>query len=119
MKSKEEILQGLNGFYGTEGYHQLTLPPLKATDGVKYLCDSAECYWLMDIIHSYQAEKKVARASMQVWILTVKEDKSAVVIMTDGDEKELIRQEIEYTTFPLDTIKLYCMNDVILLPGEY
>jgi len=37
----------------------------------------------------------------------------------DTDSPILAKQEIEYTDFPLDEIKMYCENRVIFLPSEY
>ena len=47
----------------------------------------------------------------------------AIVVCEDGNDKELIRQEIKFTDFPLEEIKLYFIWDgdhgTILLPSEY
>ena len=33
--------------------------------------------------------------------------------------RKIIEQEIGYTDFPLDDIKLYVCDGVLMLPGEY
>jgi hypothetical protein len=47
MKTRNEIEQGLANFYGTEQYHRINLifPNVLMTDGVKWLCENADCYW--------------------------------------------------------------------------
>lgn len=117
-KSNRAPLADLNQFTGTEAYHRLTmLWPLKCTDGVKYVADEAGAYWLVDIVASYQPQ--LQDQEFQQWILTVNPDHSATVICTDGNEKELIRQKLEYTDFPLPSITFYCIDNVLLLTSEY
>lgn len=121
MKSKEEITNALDQFCGTERYHKFSIlyPRLVLTDGVKFLCVEAECFWLMDIIGSYQ--KQLAKEPFQVWKLVVA-DRKAVVTCIDGNDKEVVRQEVGYTDFPLESIELYCIDGeykVILLTSEY
>ena len=116
-----ELTIALAHFIGTEAYHKFSiLFSLKLTDGVKYLCEEARAYWLMDIIASYQ--KKCMRDDMlrdfQVWTLRV-EDGAGVVICERDTGDIAIKQTIPYTDFPMDEIKLYCINGVILLTSEY
>ena len=115
----------LNSFCGTTQYFRY-LCGLKLTDGVKYLADEAGAYWLLDIIASYQTDPKIRREPFQVWELTLSpKDKAtgkqaAVVTMkTDTKHPLLVKQEIEYTDFPLDSITLYLIDGVILLTSEY
>ncbi len=119
MKSPEEIKNGLEQFTGTEQYYKYTTG-LLLTDGVKYLADACDCYWLLDIIVSYQFNRKIACEPFQTYKLTVNQKRnSAKVTIEDGNENVLKTQIIEYTDFPLDEIKLWCIDKVILLPSEY
>ena len=116
-------------FTGTESYTNLRYPWLKKrfllTDGAKYLAEKAKAFWLMDAIASHQINKQVAAEEFQCWTLTVNEKHAAVLTCTDGDEKQLARQEIPYTTFPLESITLYAALDeglgglVVMLTSEY
>lgn len=117
MKSVEEIQNNLPYFTGTEHYYQYNFG-IKLTDGVKYLADSCDCYWLLDIVASYQVDEKIKNEEFQVYKLNVK-DNSAVLEITDGNYNILATQEIEYTDFPLDEITIWFTDDVILLPSEY
>ena len=127
MKPAHEIENTLRCFSGTDEYHKLNRGkyPVYATDGVKYLLDAAECYWLADIIMSYQPERKFRGEEFQTWELKLSKSEKydAVVTSTDGNKHRLCRQEIPYTNFPLQSVKLYVTKDVekmvILLPGEY
>jgi hypothetical protein len=127
MGLKEE----LDGFFGTEGYHRLTLGPLLATDGVKYLAEQGKCFWLIDIVASWQGSPVVVKnprgsikcavkeIPFQLWELK-KEGEGAVVTMrTDSGEPALVTQKIPWTDFPLDEVQLYLEGGVLLLPSEH
>ena len=115
MLTEESLMQ----FTGTEAYHNYF--NLKLTDGVCYLAKEGKCFWLLDIILSYQP--KYHQIPFQLWELEVKEDKekrSATVYMReDSDKKPLVKQFIPYTDFPLASIKIYVIDGVVLLPSEY
>ena len=124
----QQIKDGLRNFYGTEGYTRYTFGIL-LTDGVKWLCDAAQSYWLVDAIGSWQLDKKVRDDEMlqgfQFWKLRVKTDaagnKSAVLTLERDENNVALTQNIEYTDFPLDEIDLYYspQDKVLLLPSEY
>ena len=111
----------LSMFTGTEGYHKFSiLSKLVLTDGVKYLCDKTGAYWLMDLIASYQQKcmKDEMLRDMQFWTLKVIDGTGVVTCDRDTDDTAFT-QKIPYTDFPLEEIKLYCQNGVVLLPSEY
>jgi hypothetical protein len=72
---------------------------------------------------SWQRDRRVSKEPFQVWKLALDTDKdsdSAVLIGEDGNGKEIARQEIEYTDFPLpEGVKLYLTDGILLLPSEY
>ena len=127
----EELQAGLAGFYGTEHYYGHWTSRLIWTDGVQYLAEKAGAYWLIDAIASWQIKPKVRREPFQVWTLKVNReakadpnaDKPPVMAVLTGKDDEpgrvLARQEIEFTDFPLDSIKLYVEGGVLLLPSEH
>ena len=127
MKTASEIQTGLNQFYGTEKYHRLTiLPSLVATDGVAWLCKNAECFWLMDVVASYQkrAMKDPMLQDMQFWTMTVKDGMGKVICERDEGDV-FVTQKME-TNFPLDEIKIWVERGeaggnpvmVAMLPNE-
>jgi len=42
-----EIIEGLQHFHGTEMFYQIPLLRTRFTDGLKYLSEVAECFWLI------------------------------------------------------------------------
>ena len=133
----EQLEQELSHFFGTEEYHKYSprmFPQMLLTDGASHLAEKAHAYWLMDIISSVAPEKVNKGHDFMVAWLTKKED-GAEFILDDGNWSEsqpqqprniLYKQEIEYTDFPLDKIRLFVsfLNDssrhiLIMLPSEY
>lgn len=124
MMTSQELLDGLSGFYGTENYWTRATYPFVYTDGVHFLAENAECFWLLDLIASYRRSE-----DFQIWRLRVNEDKSAVVAMQEDTGRPLlVEQHIEYTNFPLEEIKLWAIYGsynagdeglVLMLPSEY
>ncbi len=146
--TKEELESNLAGFTGTESYTRMKYPwaNLLLTDGVAYLCENAKCYWLLDVIASYQPNQ-LRKCEFQVWTLTVAiEDVpatreftrtnlaygcteisnrkiapvkkgSAVVSCSDGNNHTLVEQHIDSTDFPLSEIHLYAERTEYPEPG--
>jgi hypothetical protein len=120
--------------------------------------DGNSAYWLIDAIASYQGEAALKRHAFQVWKLSVlppdpeippmsvaavlrskqpadqdrNSHRHALLTCTNGDEKQLARQEIELTDFlPIGDVTIYASvekhpdisNDrqvmILLLPSEY
>ena len=114
METKTLTQAELDQFTGTEQYHQHWMRQLVFTDGVKYMAEAGGAFWLIDVIASWQRKEP-----FQIWELKVNPDKSCIVTMKeDTDEPILVTQEIPYTDFPLDEIKLYEIDGVLLLPSE-
>lgn len=123
----------LAGFTGTETWHRWSqlFPRMLLTDGARYVAEHGGehgAYWLMDAIASRQSElqKHPRLRDAQFWVLTVHADKSATLVcVEDSDCPPVVHQNIDYTDFDLDELRLYCMpagdgiHYTILLPSEY
>lgn len=136
----KEALKDLGQFYGTQQYHR-THPGFVVTDGVKFLCENAECFWFTDIMSSYQglcANDEKLR-DFQVWRLVpaVTPTTEKLDVLTEGgllcyrrfedevavayaicerdDNDVAIVQEIPFTDFPFDAmseVKLFVQSTV-------
>ncbi|WP_193200412.1 DUF6876 family protein [Nostoc sp. MG11] len=119
-KTAEELIADLEQFTGSEVVYRHSLGMLRYTEGVKYLAQITQCYWLLDAIGSYQHRlgSNPRLRDFQVWRLVVKNE-SGVLICEEDTDKEVLRQEIAYTNFPLPEITLYLAQKVLMLPLEY
>jgi len=130
MKTAAEINDGLAQCYGTEAYHRVSAlhGRLVITDGVLWLAEASECFWLIDIIASYQplCMKDAMLRDIQFWTLTVADDKTAKIICERASGDVVIAQKIPFTDFPLSEIKIFVQAGecggrpvmVALLPSE-
>jgi hypothetical protein len=132
MMDAETLLQNLKHFCGTEQYYKHFLG-IRYTDGVKYLAENAQCYWLIDAIASHQptANKNQRLREFQLWFLHVGDthefikpkagNKAVLTCWEDtptSDTKPVVIQQIPFTDFPLPKIKLYLQEKILLLSDE-
>lgn len=101
------------------------------TPGIKYLAEHGGAYWLIDAIASYFGGNQMTEAmskdyrirTMQFWRLTVSDQSAVLVAEADAGEDPFIRQDIEYTDFPLDKIEIWAGFDgnrwTLYLPSEH
>ena len=115
MLSKKEIQEGLAQCHCSENYWKNDALCFQYTDGIKFLHESCEAYWLLIAISGYSRKEP-----FQLWQLKVKENCSAVLTMReDTGQPTKVRQEIVYTDFPLQEISIYLIDGILLLPSEY
>jgi len=119
MKTPEQIREEMNQFIGTTSYYRHPLFGIIYTDGIKFLAEQCQCYWLIDAVASWQTNKKVKEQEFQVYKLKVNEDRSAVLNIEDGNYNIIATQNFEFTDFPLEEIDLWFANNVLYLPSEH
>lgn len=121
MKTLEEIKSNLPYFIGTNGYYKSNFHCFKWTDGVNYLAEVAECFWLLDFISANLG--RLDKNEFQSW--TVKKIKSKVYDVEIVGESEDFNGNKKYvkkkttSDFPLDEIKLFYRDGVLMLTSEY
>lgn len=120
MSKAKEVQDIINHATGTTHYYRFSsLPNFPViTDGVLAVAESAGCFWLLDVIGSYQHNPRLDK-EFQVWKLEVNRDDNSGVVHGYNDTALIITQDIPYTDFPLDKITLYLIDRIILLPSEY
>lgn len=130
MQERQEIQSTLPNFTGTENWYRHPLVRnVLYTDGAKYVAVSCDAYWLLDAIASYQIEAPMRDQDFQTWTFkrSGPDDLARAtphqLVGTDGNGKQLVVQNIDYTDFPLDSIDIWVEYDgthkVILLPSEH
>jgi hypothetical protein len=129
MKTANDITSTLSHFTGSCEFYRWS-PLFKnclLTEGTQYLAESAAAYWLMDAVASHQTSAKLRREDFQVWNLNkIGSTFGAAWVLScdDGNDNVLAKQLIEYSDFPLQSVRLFvCRNDLggvtIMLPSEY
>lgn len=126
MKTKvNEIKEGLQHFHGTEMFYQIPLLRTRFTDGLKYLANVADCFWLITDI-SVIAKSLINRSEfITIDFKRLSEEKQdftgyeAEIIYTDGNDNILEKHGYRATDFPLDELRLFFVNDTLMLPSEY
>jgi len=120
VKEEKEEMKDLNeqfkAFYGTENYYKHWKGVY--TDGIKEMAEQFEAYWLIDVVFSYQ-DKKINLIPFQVWEITSTGDKATVEMKEDTDQPILVSQKIPFTDFPEGMLKMYYIDNVLMLPSEY
>ena len=120
-----ELKEGLQHFHGSEMLYQIPLTGTRYTEGIKYLANAAECYWL--ITDASIMAKCLMKISSFITIdfkrlSQEKQDNSgyeAEIIYGDGNDNILEAHRYRVTDFPLDELRLFFVNNTLLLPGEY
>ena len=111
----ETLESDLAQFIGSENLYRHALNRnFMHTDGVNYLAEKAGAF--------HQLSRKVRAESFQIWTLTLTGRKTPMAVAecrADTDSPLLARQDIEFTDFPLKSVKLYCVDGVLMLPSEY
>jgi len=125
MISPQELRAKLAHHTGSETFIRSSLNPnVVYTEGVVALCNEAQCWWLTDILASYQSTERFDREHFQAWCIVVDEEtRSAVVSCTNGNSKKpIVEQRLEYTDFPLAHFSLWVEGPrsqrVAMLPQE-
>ncbi len=114
----------LSAFCGSQNLYYRSTPILiHYTDGIKWLQANLNCYWLIDIIASYQTTEFKTANDRQFWKLVVI-DNSAVITCDDGDGNISVTQSIDYTDFPLPELNIWLNIQeggriFLYLPSEY
>lgn len=130
----------LQNFTGTENYIKHQFGALLFTDGINYLRDKADCFWLVDAIASHQSEKLDQIADgFQLWMLesaptAERPSRAILTCRADTGTKPFLEQIIPICNFPFDQfrepLKLYVegigrpqgmqvSGRVLLLPSEH
>lgn len=117
---QEEILRELKDFSGSLEYHKSTFGKLNLTDGINFLRNRVNCFWLIDIVESVQHLKSIQQnKEFILWKVEVKNGSFIVTARADTNAPILYEQKGAYTDFPLKEFEFYQVDKVLLLKSEY
>lgn len=127
-----QLREELAHFHGSEVFYRHPLVrSVVYTEGVRYLAEKAEAFWLIDAIASYfgspvmhdaiAADDRLA--GMQFWTLSVTGSEAELSMVADVGEPPFICQPIGFTDFPLEEIDLWAGFNgefwTLYLPSEH
>lgn len=126
MNDKNKSLRdSLQQFCGTTQFFKLPLIRTRFTDGIHFLAERAGCFWLvtdasviakslMDRSYFITIDfKRLSEAERQ------QKGCEAIINYTDGNETILETHGYNVTDFPLDELRLYFVDNTLMLPSEY
>lgn len=122
---QNEILSELSNFTGTEQYYKASnLYNLNLTEGIQYLRNKLNCFWLIDIVGSVQHLSKIKEnKEFIIWKIKVNKDKSFIVSAYRDSpfikENLLYEQKGTYTDFKLKEFEFYQEYNILLLKSEH
>lgn len=126
MKAKiNDIREPLALFKGTERFYTFPLCKTRFTDGIKYLAEAANCYWLVTDTSIMAKSLKDRSEFVTIDFKRFQKEEQtnrgyeAEITYGDGNNTILIRQQYHITDFPMDDLRMFFVNDTLMLPGEY
>lgn len=120
-----EIKNALQHFNGTEMFYSMPIAKSKFTDGLKYLTEVAQCFWLITDACVIGNSLKDKSYFITIDFKRLPEEEQhqqqceAVIIYSDGNDNILKTQKYVSTDFPLDKLRLFYVDNTLMLPSEY
>jgi hypothetical protein len=106
MKAQvNEIKEGLQHFHGTEMFYSIPLLRTRFTDGLKYLANVADCFWLITDTSVIAKSLMNRNEFITIDFKRLSEEKQeltgyeAEIIYTDGNDTILEKQGYRATDF--------------------
>ncbi|PXX23750.1 DUF6876 family protein [Arenibacter sp. ARW7G5Y1] len=120
-----QIKERIQHFNGSLVLYQIPIIGTKFTEGIKYLTEAGECYWL--VTDTSVIAKSLMGKSRFISIDFKKFTQEEMTIMgyeakidyIDGNGLIFETQKYHLTDFPLDEIRLFFVDDTLMLPSEY
>ena len=110
----------LRQFTGTEQWFVNRLAPnVTYTEGVQHVAQEGDAYWLIISIAAKQKLPLFKNRDRQFWKLKVNKDRTAALTCEDGDMNVIYTETIEHTNFPIEEIRIWLADNVLLLPSEW
>ena len=123
--SIHELRNNLETFTGTEMFYRIPLLNTRFTDGIKYLAETADCFWLVTDV-SVIAKSLMDRS----YFVTIDFKKlsgemqdamgyEAIIEYGDGNGNVLETHKYHCTDFPLEKLRLFFTDGTLMLPREH
>ena len=121
----QHLKEQLEQFHGSQQLFALPLCQTRYTEGIRFLAQTANAFWLLT--DASVMGKGLRDKSRFITVDFKRCSKTeagthghdAVIAYTDGNGTTLARQQYHFTDFPLERIRLYFVDNTLLLPSEY
>lgn len=119
--STEEFQTILRQFNGSEIWHRHPLlQDFTFTEGVYFVIEQGQAGWLVDLVFFCQYDiPALQNEAFQIWEITTGHDGRFSLACKGADGKEVHSETLPRRDLPLENIKFYFKNSVLMLPGEY
>lgn len=115
----------LQHFYGSELCYKIPLLGIKITESINYFANATECFWLITDVSVIA--KNLSKKSQFITIdfkrlsekKKLKMQCEAVINYSDGNGNIFETHKYNITDFPLDELRLFYVNGILMLPSEY
>ena len=123
METAMTIHENLQHFHGSEVFYHIPLIRTHYTEGIRYLAEAADCFWLVTdasvIARSLMGKSRFITIDFKMHDKAQREETGYAASITYGDGNGLVFETQGYhlTDFPLEKIRLYFVNGTLLLPS--
>ncbi|MEZ7494344.1 hypothetical protein QO206_02525 [Leeuwenhoekiella aequorea] len=120
-----QIIEQLHRFCGSETIYTIPMFKTRYTEGVKYLAEAANCYWLVTDVMVMAKTLRKKSAFLVIYFnrlseeLQQKQNTEAQITYGDGNGTIPYQQDYKFSDLPLDELRLFFVQDTLMLPGEY
>ena len=116
MEEKEDLeLKGLDYFIGSERYYRVMNAII--TDGVNYIMQNGYAWLITDALIVIKT-KLINEEFLSIKLQVNKEKNTAIMLITDGNNRVLYKQYYNYTDAKRD-LTLFFENNTLMLNSEY
>ena len=120
-----QIIEQLHRFCGSETIYTIPMFKTRYTEGVKYLAEAANCYWLVTDVMVMAKTLRKKSAFLVIYFnrlseeLQQKQNTEAQITYGDGNGTIPYQQDYKFSDLPLDELRLFFVQDTLMLPSEY
>lgn len=121
----QHLKKQLNQFCGSQQIFTLPLCRTRYTEGIQFLAQSANAFWLLTdasvMGKSLRDKSRFITIDFKRYSPSEVETHGydAAITYTDGNGTVLALQQYHFTDFPLEQIRLFFVDNTLLLPSEY
>ena len=97
-----------------------TFDDLKLTAGVRYICEKADAWWLLDHIGRIQeVDLACINLDFQKWKVRVNLSNCMEIALHDVDGRRVTSRMLIVEDFPFRELEIWFTDKTLLLPSEY